>query len=216
MSNKVTYIISFGLTMILILGGLALIPQLPEQVPSHWNELGQVDGYSGKWSAILLMPAIMMGIILLMIAIPSIDPKRANIALFRPQYNIFIVCIVIFFSYLHILTLLAGFGKRIDMNHMLIPAIGLLYIVIGGIIRVAKRNYMIGIRTPWTLNSDYVWEKTHQVGGIAFIVAGIICFLGFLVPDVAFLFMIIPILAATLGITVYSYVLWRQEERNGQ
>lgn len=215
MSNKATYIISFGLVMILILGGLVLLPQLPEQIPSHWNAQGVVDGYSGKWATILVLPSIMLGTLLLLFVIPSIDPKRANIALFRSQYNIFIVCMAVFLSYLHVLTFLAGFGVKVDMNRMLIPAIGLLYVVIGGIIRNAKRNYMIGFRTPWTLNSDYVWDKTHHVGGIAFMIAGVICFLGFLAPDIAFLLMIIPVLAVALGITVYSYILWRLEERNG-
>jgi len=212
MSNKATIWISFIIIAVLIAVGLVLLPQLPEQVPSHWNDQGQVDGYSSKLSGILLMPGILLATLLLLLVVPSIDPRKANIAKFRPQYNIFILCFVLFLAYLYVLTLLAGLGVKIDMNRMLMPAFGLFFIFVGSMVRHAKRNYMIGIRTPWTLHSDVVWDQTHRVGGIAFIVAGAFTMLTVFVPQLAFPVMMVSVLLVAVGSIVYSYIFYRQVE----
>lgn len=212
MSNKATIWISFIIIAVLIAVGLVLLPQLPEQVPSHWNDQGQVDGYSSKLSGILLMPGILLATLLLLLVVPSIDPRKANIAKFRPQYNIFILCFVLFLAYLYVLTLLAGLGVKIDMNRMLMPAFGLFFIFVGSMVRHAKRNYMIGIRTPWTLHSDVVWDQTHRVGGIAFMVAGAFTMLTVFVPQLAFPVMMVSVLLVAVGSIVYSYIFYRQVE----
>ena len=214
MSNKATIWISFIIITILIAAGLVLLPQLPDQVPSHWNDQGQVDGYSSKLSGVLLMPGILLATLLLLLVVPSIDPRKANIAKFRPQYNVFILCFVLFLAYLHVLTLMAGLGVKIDMNRMLMPAFGLFFIFVGSMVRHAKRNYMIGIRTPWTLHSDYVWDKTHQVGGIAFMIAGAFTMLTVLIPQLAFPVMMTSVLLVAVGTIIYSYFVYRQLEKN--
>jgi len=214
MSNKTTTWISFIIIAILVAVGLVLLPQLPDQVPSHWNDQGQVDGYSSKLTGVLLMPGILLATLLLLLVVPSIDPRRANIAKFRPQYNVFILCFVLFLAYLYILTLLAGLGIKFDMNRMLVPALGLLFIFVGSMVRHAKRNYMIGIRTPWTLHSNVVWDQTHKVGGIAFMIAGAFTMLTVFVPQFAFPVMMVSVLLVTVGTIVYSYLVYRQVENN--
>ena len=214
MSNKTTTWISFIIIAILVAVGLVLLPQLPDQVPSHWNDQGQVDGYSSKLTGVLLMPGILLATLLLLLVVPSIDPRRANIAKFRPQYNVFILCFVLFLAYLYILTLLAGLGIKFDMNRMLVPALGLLFIFVGSMVRHAKRNYMIGIRTPWTLHSNVVWDQTHKVGGIAFMIAGAFTMVTVFVPQFAVPVMMVSVLLVTVGTIVYSYLVYRQVENN--
>lgn len=214
MSNKTTTWISFIIIAILVAVGLVLLPQLPDQVPSHWNDQGQVDGYSSKLTGVLLMPGILLATLLLLLVVPSIDPRRANIAKFRPQYNVFILCFVLFLAYLYVLTLLAGLGIKFDMNRMLVPALGLLFIFVGSMVRHAKRNYMIGIRTPWTLHSNVVWDQTHKVGGIAFMIAGAFTMVTVFVPQFAFPVMMVSVLLVTVGTIVYSYLVYRQVENN--
>jgi uncharacterized membrane protein len=214
MSSKTTTWISFIIIAILVAVRLVLLPQLPDQVPSHWNDQGQVDGYSSKLTGVLLMPGILLATLLLLLVVPSIDPRRANIAKFRPQYNVFILCFVLFLAYLYVLTLLAGLGIKFDMNRMLVPALGLLFIFVGSMVRHAKRNYMIGIRTPWTLHSNVVWDQTHKVGGIAFMIAGAFTMVTVFVPQFAFPVMMVSVLLVTVGTIVYSYIVYRQVENN--
>jgi len=182
---------------------------------SHWNEADQVDGYMGKFWGTFLLPVMMIGLTLLLFAIPSIDPLKKNIAEFRGYFNVFIVLMNAFLAFVHGLTLAWNLGYTgIKMSVVILPAMGLLFILIGLFLRKAKRNYFIGIRTPWTLANDTVWEKTHRLGGILFIAAGLISFLGILFPGKAFLLLIVPILIFTVILVIYSYLAYRQEEKN--
>ena len=157
------------------------------------------------------MPLISIGLLALFIAIPTIDPLKENIADFKPSFNIFIFLMIAFFLYVHALTLAWNLGiMKSGMGMMITPAIGLLFIAVSRMVSVAKRNYFIGIRTPWTLASDEVWDKTHALGGKLFAVAGVITLLGVFAPTVAYPLLIISVLGATVITTVYSYVIFQK------
>jgi uncharacterized membrane protein len=120
---------------------------------------------------------------------------------------------MVFMTYLHGLTLAWNLGfTGFHMSTALLPAMGLLFVLIGAMLTQAKRNFFIGIRTPWTLSSDRVWDKTHALGSKLFILSGILTFFGaFLGGMTAFLFVFVPLMATSLFLVVYSYFLYRQE-----
>ena len=96
----------------------------------------------------------------------------------------------------------------------MLPAMGLLFLFIGFMLRKAKRNFFLGIRTPWTLSSDYVWDKPHQLGATLFMAAGVLAFIGGIFGGVtAFWFLFVPVISSTLFLLVYSYLLYRNEAR---
>ncbi len=213
MSSKTTILISAILILIAILAGVFLYSRLPETMASHWNEIDQVDGYMEKFWGTFLVPAMMIGLTLLFLAIPLIDPLKKNIAEFRGYFNVFIVLMNVFMLFVHGLTLAWNLGHTgIKMSVAIMPAMGLLFILIGLFIRKAKRNYFIGIRTPWTLANDVVWEKTHKLGGVLFVIAGILTLLSMFFPEKAFIILMTAILGATIISVVYSYLVFRQEE----
>lgn len=107
--------------------------------------------------------------------------------------------------------ILWNLGIKIDIMLTLTPAIGILFYYLGIMIGHTKRNWFIGIRTPWTLSSDVVWEKTHKIGGKMFKVSGIIVFLGFILPKYAIFFMIVPIIFTSVYTIAYSYFEYRKE-----
>jgi len=197
------------------LAGLLLWNQLPEQMASHWNVNDQVDGYMSRFWGVFLLPLITLGMLVLFLVVPSIDPLKANIAQFRPVFNLFIVLIVAFMVYIHGLTLAWSLGfNNFKMSGAMLPAIGLLFIFIGFMLRQAKRNFFIGIRTPWTLSSDTVWNETHRIGAVLFMISGVLAFLGgFLGGTTAFWLMFIPIIGSTVFLLIYSYVLYRRETK---
>jgi len=214
MSTKTSIILSAVLILIVILAGVFLWSRLPDPMASHWNEADQVDGYMGKFWGTFLLPVMMIGLTLLFLAIPSIDPLKKNIADFRGWFNVFIVLFNLFMAFVHGLTLAWNLGHTgIRMSVAMVPAMGLLFILIGLMIREAKRNYFIGIRTPWTLANDVVWEKTHLLGSKLFIAAGILTLLSLLFPDKAFVILMVSVLGASLIAVVYSYLVFRQEEK---
>ena len=213
MSTRTTTIVVLLMLVAATLAGLLLWNHLPEQMASHWNINDQVDGYMSKFWGVFMMPLITLGMFVLFLVIPSIDPLKANIAQFREAFNLFIVLMVAFMLYIYGLTLAWSLGYTgFRMSSSMLPAIGLLFIFIGFMLRQAKRNFFIGIRTPWTLSSDRVWNKTHQIGSTLFIVAGLLAVIGSIFGGTtAFWMLMVPIFGSTIFLVVYSYVLYKQE-----
>jgi uncharacterized membrane protein len=191
----------------------AVYPLLPERMATHWDAWGQANGYSGKTLGVFLMPAVMLAIALLFIAIPRIDPLKANIAEFRPYYGAFIIIMTLFMLSITFQIVLWNMGIRINPNILMSIGLGVLFYYTGVLLEKSKRNWSIGIRTSWTLSSDVVWDKTHRLGGKLFKLAGVAAFLGVFYPNSAIYLILVPVLAAALFLTVYSYFVFREEEK---
>ena len=215
MSTRTTTIVVLLMIIGVTLAGLLLWNRLPDQMASHWNLNDQVDGYMSKFWGVFMMPLFTLGMFLLFLVIPAIDPLKANIAQFREAFNLFIVLMVAFMIYIHSLTLAWSLGYTgFKMSGAMLPAIGLLFVFIGFMLRQAKRNFFIGIRTPWTLSSDTVWNETHRLGAVLFMICGALAFIGgFFGSTTAFWLMFIPIIASTIFLLVYSYVLYQRETK---
>jgi uncharacterized membrane protein len=215
MSTRTTTTIVLFMIGLATLAGLLLWSQLPDPMASHWNVNDQVDGYMSKFWGVFLLPLITLGMWALFLAVPSIDPLRANIVLFRGAFNMFIVLIVAFMLYIYGLSLAWNLGfTGFRMSGAMLPAIGLLFVFIGVMMRQAKRNFFIGIRTPWTLSSDTVWNETHRIGAMLFMISGALAFLGGLFGGTtAFWLMFAPIIGSTIFLLVYSYLLYQRESK---
>jgi uncharacterized membrane protein len=213
MSTRTTIIVVSIMIIASTLVGIALWDRLPDPMASHWNASDQVDGYMSKFWGVFLMPLMTAGLVLFFLVIPKIDPLKANIAAFRDAFNLLIVLFVGFMVYIYFLTLLWNLGYTgFNMSEAMLPALGILFIFVGYLLRKAKRNFFIGIRTPWTLSSDRVWDETHRVGSVLFMIAGVLAFLGSLVGGMnAFWFIFVPIMVSVLVTLVYSYILYQRE-----
>jgi uncharacterized membrane protein len=213
MSTRTTVITVTIMIVLATLTGVALWTHLPDPMASHWDTNDQVNGYMSKFWGVFLMPLMTAGLVLFFLAIPKIDPLRANIAAFRDVFNVFIVLFTGFMVYIYVLTLLWNLGYTgFNMSEAMLPALGVLFFFTGYLLRKAKRNFFIGIRTPWTLSSDRVWDETHRVGSVLFMIAGVLAFLGsFTGGATAFWFIFVPIMASVLVTLVYSYLLYQRE-----
>ncbi len=190
--------------------GLYFYPQMPDELASHWNAEGEVDGYMSKFWGLFLIPFISLGIFFLFLLIPKIDPLKANIEKFKSYFGGFMFIFFLFLFYLYLLTISWNLGIRFNMIQLLSPAFGILFFYCGILIENAKRNWSIGLRTPWTLSSEEVWNKTHQSGGKLFKIAGIIALGGLILPDLALFLILFPVLLFTFYITVYSYFEYKK------
>jgi len=215
MSTRLTASIVLVLLAAFFIVGLTVWGLMPDQMASHWNAADQVNGTMSKFWGTFLMPIMAAGMSGLFLLLPQIDPLKANIAKFREAFNLFILLIMLFFGYIWILTLLWNLGfTNFRMSTAMLPALGLLFIYVGYMLRKAKRNFFIGIRTPWTLSSDYVWDKTHQLGSILFVISGALALIGSAFGPNAIWFVMVPLLGSTLFLIIYSYVLYQQETRS--
>ena len=205
--------ILIGLVLVSFMVSLYFYPLMPEKIAIHWNLQGQVDGYASKFPGLFILPSLLVGIVLLFITTPKIDPLKENIERFRKYYDGFIILFSAFMVFIHLYVISWNIGIRISPNIILPLAFGLLFFYCGILCENAKRNWFIGIRTPWTLNSERVWEKTHKVGGRLFKACGIISIVGLLFPSHATYFILIPIIFAAAFLIVFSYLEYQKEIR---
>jgi uncharacterized membrane protein len=215
MSNRNTLILIIVITLLALAASVFTAPYMPGKLAVHWNIEGRADRFGSPFEAFYLLPIMILGLGLMLYFIPVIDPLKANIALFRTKYNLIIMALCVFLLFLHISGLVYNLGFPLNMDFIMGPAMGLLMIVIGLVMRSAKRNWFIGIRTPWTLSSDVVWDKTHKVGSWLFVACGVVIMFGMFLPSMMFFaVLMISILATSLGTVIYSYIVFQQENRH--
>ncbi len=200
-------ILPITLIIIAFVIGLQLYPGLPDQIPTHWDAQGEINGWGSKDFAVFFLPALAFGIYLLMTFLPLLDPFRKRYQDFKTAYFWIKTALVGFMVILNFYTL---FGTKINIIYIITPTLSLLWIVIGYFMPKIQRNYFIGIRTAWTLHSEKTWQETHKFGGKAFIIAGIISFLGAITKEYAFTIFITATILAAFSPVVYSYFVFKK------
>jgi uncharacterized membrane protein len=205
MNIRKSEIIITDIVLLAFIVSFYFYPQMPERMATHWNARGQADDYMAKHWGLFFMPIALAVIALLFVFIPRIDPLKANIEKFRKYYDGFVVLLCIFFLCVQYFIILWNLGIQISPNVFFPIGLGLLYFYIGIMCEYAKRNWFVGIRTPWTLSSDIVWKKTHKIGGKLFKIASIIIFAGAFWPKYAMFFVLIPAVSVAVFAILYSY-----------
>jgi uncharacterized membrane protein len=196
-----------SLTIIIaqLLVGIYLYPRMPDRVAIHWGLSGDADGYGPKFLGLFLVPLISAGALPLFLVLPGIDPSR-GIHRFRRGYDWFVFGFVAFLTYMHGITLAWNLGLRLDMMRMLAPALGAMFFGVGVLMGRAKRNWFVGIRTPWTLSDERVWDATHELGGRMFKACGVLALVGVLTEGLLALAMIMaPVIVASAYLIYFSY-----------
>jgi len=209
-------LIPIGIILLTLVTAVYIYPLLPDQVPTHWNAAGEVDNYGSKLFHVLMFPSIIILIYALFEVIPRIEVFRKNIRAFMKHFFVMKVSILAFMCYIFVLTTLPNFGYSINFNIWLMPAVGLLMVVIGYLIKFAKRNFFVGLRTPWTLASDAVWKKTHDIGSKLFMAIGVWIALSGLVfpPKYVMWSIMVPVFGVVIWTFVYSYLLYKKESHD--
>jgi uncharacterized membrane protein len=202
--------IIFFLLLLMFLLSILVYSRMPLTIVVHWGINGKADGYSGKMFGLFFLPILSILMFGILAWLPNLDPKRKNIELFRSTYEGFLVLFFLFFFYLHLLTILWNLGMRISFNQAFAPALSVLFYGMGILIEKAKMNYFIGIRTPWTLSNEEVWDETHKKSGIAFKISAIISFFGFFFPYYYLWIMLTTILFATIYSIMISYFIYKR------
>jgi uncharacterized membrane protein len=193
---------------------IAVYPTVPDTVVSHWNAAGQADGYMSKVWGLGLIPLIMIALVGLFTVLPRIDPYKKNYEKFRDYYDGFILLFILFMLAIQVQIILWSIGYQISPNLTFPFLIGALFIYIGFLLSHAERNWFVGIRTPWTLSSETVWKKTHEIGGKLFKIAGVISFIGALAGQYAMWFILVPVLLVAVFTVTYSYFEFQKETKS--
>ncbi len=193
-----------------ILSAIAF-PNLPEQIPIHFNAQGIPDGY-GSPLTVFLIPAIMLFINVLAEITKHTDPRTVNYTYFSRHYYLFFLVLNVFFLLVQLYLITYALEMvTLNLSNIIIVAVGILFITIGNMLPKVKQNFFMGIKTPWALADEYVWYETHRFSGKLWFILGLImCVSGFLPGTVSFpIILIISIIAAIVPL-VYSYIVYKR------
>lgn len=183
---------------------------LPDIIPIHWNWRGEVDGYGSKTFALSLMPGVILLNLVLMVWLPGVSPQRFTIESFRPVFNYIMVLVAGLMGYVQLMIIQGAMHPHLDIGRWLCTGICLFLAASGNMLGKVRRNYWMGVRTPWTLSSDRIWNQTHRFAAVLFVVCGLVggfaCLVG--VPVYIAMFALAPAVVAPI---VYSYQLFREE-----
>lgn len=186
-------------------------PSLPNVMPTHWNVMGQIDGYMHKEFAAWMMPLLGLFILIIFKLAPTFDPKNKKYHLFSHEWNIIQTAFVFFMAYIQCITFYAAYFPSTPIMKPLFIGMGTLFVLLGNYLSKIRQNYFIGIKVPWTLDSEDNWNKTHRFASWTFVLMGLVVLAeGFMIWNAApvvfgsiFLATILPIL--------YSYLLFKKK-----
>jgi immunity protein, SdpI family len=191
---------------------IIVYPKLPDRVPTHFDIRGNPDGFGPRWVPTVIFPVMILALWGLMRGLPKIDPRRANYAKMQDTYDLVVNLVLTMVTALHLLILAGATGSHVPFVRLIPAVVGVAFIAIGNLLPRAKPNWWFGIRTPWTLSNDRVWERTHRVGGYVMSLIGVFAVISsFFATEVAFVAFMAVAGAMTLGLIAYSYFAWRQE-----
>jgi len=210
------YYIAGGVLIAAVLAATAVAyPHLPSMVPTHWGAYGQVNGWSAKWTLFAIGPGIMAGILLMFAALPWLSPKHFEVDSFRSTYLYIMVVVLVLMAYVHGLVLAAGLSWRMDISRAIEGGVCLLIALLGNVLGKVRRNFYLGVRTPWTIADERVWNGTHRFAAKTFFVGGLLGLLAVMLRAPFWLpFALIGL--AAIAPAVYSLVFYKQLERRGE
>jgi uncharacterized membrane protein len=189
----------------------ALYPSLPELIPIHWGIDGKVDGWAPKAWAAWFGPGAMGLMLGLLFGLPWLSPRQFQVESFRGTFNYLMLLVTALFGYIHVVCLQTALHPQLDSGRVLISGLMLFMAALGNVLGKTRRNYWIGIRTPWTLASDRVWNATHRLGARLLVAAGLLgAAMVWAGVPVAWVFWLL--MAALLAPAVHSLILYKRWE----
>lgn len=195
----------------------ALYRWLPAIVPTHWNMHGEVDGTMPKFPGAFLPSLIAIVLWVALPALRRIDPRRDSYEKFDATFFLVINVVSLLMALLQGTLLAVALGARVDMVRTMLFGTGLMFAVLGNYMPRIRSNWWMGIRTPWTLDNEEVWRRTHRFGGRMFVAGGVVMMLSVILPkEAASMIALAAMIIAGLIPAVYSYVIWRSEPTRAQ
>ena len=206
-------LLAAGIVLLSFITAFYFQPSLPSRVAIHWDLQGNANGYSGSAFAAYFMPVLSLAMLLLFMFLPTIDPLKKNYAAFRNEYDGLMALLIGFLYYVYVFTIAVNIGYQIVVAQYLAPAFAVLFFYLGMVLAKAKQNWFVGIRTPWTLSSESVWNKTHAIVSKLFKTAGVVALIGIFLPKIGLILAVAVVLAAAVFAIVYSYLEFEKEKK---
>jgi uncharacterized membrane protein len=215
MNSRKYYLVALLLTALVAMADVWAYPRLPETIATHWNLHNVANGWSPKWVLFLAGPGLMVALMLLMRVLPWLSPKNFEVDSFRVTYLQIMVMVVCVAAYLQLLLLWSGLGHAMNIGRATIGGMCLLFALLGNLMGKVRRNFFVGVRTPWTLANERVWNATHRFAAKTMVLGGL-AGLAITAAGVEGWPVLGVLLAAASAPVLYSLVMYKQMEARGQ
>lgn len=214
MKWNIPWIAAAAMTVLAFAFSAAMYPRLPDTIPIHWNIEGVADGHGHKSWAAWTLPGAMLVMLAVFAALPRISPRNFEVTTFQATYDQIVALVIALFGFLHVLSLAGAVHGKFEMGRTLLAGLFLFFALMGNLMGQVQRNFWVGIRVPWTLSSELVWNDTHRLAAWLWVGAGLIgmvlALLGWGSVGLGVL------LVAVLVPVVYSYFHYKKLEGAGQ
>jgi uncharacterized membrane protein len=186
---------------------------VPDTIPTHWNGYGEVDGYGGKFTGLLLLPIVSIIIYLfnvyVVFVLSVVMPGVLNHKTFGGAYSAFRIAHIFLLSMVYAAMVMAAWGRPVNVTTASMIGMGLLVMVVGNFLGKIRPNWCVGVITPWTLASRESWNKTHRLSGWLSVVMGLlIAATGIIWTTWMLVLMILACLASVIAVIAYSYIVY--------
>lgn len=206
---RIRHLASLALVALAFVLSIAFYGRLPELVPTHWNARGEANGFTPKPWGPFVLPIAMTAVYAIRALVPRVSPRGYDVESFRGVFETLLVAILAFLLLVHVLTLLAGTGMDVPMARTIFAGLGILFVVMGNVLGKVRKNFFVGIRTPWTLANDEVWLLTHRLAGKLFVISGVVLFVAGLLGAGTPVVLIAVVVTGVVPVA-YSYVVHRR------
>ena len=209
------YLAGMLLTAAVLVATVIAYPHLPDSIATHWNIHNQVDGYGPKWTVYVAGPGLMAFVMLVMYCLPWFSPKNFEVDSFRSTYLQIMLVLLCVAAYFFAVFLWAIFGHAVNMGRALVGGGCLAIVLCGNLMGKIRRNFFMGVRTPWALANERVWNATHRLAAKTMVASGLVG-LALTAASPIFWLVLVVLMIGLLIPTVYSFVFYKQLERRGE
>jgi uncharacterized membrane protein len=191
----------------------AFYSKLPATIPTHWNGAGEIDAY-GPRSFVFIHTAFMVLFMLVWMVLPSLSPKRFSVDTFSATYWHICLVIVAMLGYFQCVMVWGAYSPSMPMNRAMFGGLAVFLGLLGNVMGKVRRNFWIGIRTPWTLASERVWYSTHRFAAKTMFIGAVLSLIG-AVAGVPLWLCLTVLLAGPIVPAFYSLFVYKRFERSG-
>jgi immunity protein, SdpI family len=220
-SRTLNMTVMFALLLIVaqVLIAIGTYPFLPAQIPSGFDAAGHVTGYLPKLVNAILLPGISMLLFFILHFAPQLGPRLGDQNQRRTTsqvIDLIVVGVLLFVLVIQLLTTTYALGAHVDVSLIVWLAVSVLVMFLGNFLGKVRRNFWVGFRTPWTLTSDVVWERTHRLGGWLFVLVGLLGAISAFIPPLRIWGLFVPLSLVVVFLVGYSYYAYQRYTVEGR
>ncbi len=184
--------------------------RFPDQIATHFNMEGEADDYSSKAVGLFMIPFVNMGLYFLFKALPFLDPSSKSFALYDDKFRIIQLIVHSFMLFFFFMICFHSLGYSGDLQLPMLYGFLLIFLLLGNYMGNIRKNYFIGIRTPWTLSNDEVWKLTHRFAAKVWVAASLITMA--IIPFIPMPHIAIGVYLSVIILipVVYSFIIFKK------